>query len=184
MKHMKLKWPLRLFSIVLLAFFLLFMHTLYITPLKPNWLYERVFMKFAFENPQLLSSMRILPTWMDWYSDDLTDQGLAHEKKMQELTLEALSTLRKYDRKSMNEADALNYDMFEYFLVMQVEGLKFAHHNYPLNQLFGIQSEFPSFMSTEHPVTSAQDAENYLARLNKAPLMVNQVMEGLLIREQ
>ena len=95
-----------------------------------------------------------------------------------------LATLQKYDRKGMNESDALNYDMLQYFLAIQVEGEKYAHHNYPLNQLFGIQNEFPTFMATQHPVESEADAENYLARLDKTPAIVEQVMEGLLVRER
>jgi uncharacterized protein (DUF885 family) len=74
--------------------------------------------------------------------------------------------------------------MLEYFLAMQAEGEPFAHHNYPLNQLFGIQNEFPTFMATQHPVASVGEAEDYIARLNKAPAMVDQVMEGLLARER
>lgn len=179
-----LRWFFRLLLLALLAIILLVAHSLLFKPLKPNWFYERVFLEFGIQDPQMLSSMRMLPSWMDWYSDDLTDQSLAQEKKMQAKLKQDLATLQQYDRKSMNEADALNYDMLNYFLEIQAEGEKFSHHNYPLNQLFGIQNEFPTFMATQHPVESVKDAENYLARLNKAPEMVSQVMEGLLVREQ
>lgn len=178
------RWIFRLLLLVLLAIILLVAHTILFKPLKPNWFYERVFIEFGAQDPQMLSSMRMLPSWMDWYSDDLTDQSLAHEKKMQAKLKADLATLKKYDRASMNEADALNYDMLAYFLTMQADGEKYSHHNYPLNQLFGIQNEFPTFMATQHPVESVKDAENYLARLDKVPTMVDQVMEGLLVREQ
>lgn len=179
-----LRWFFRLLLLALLAIILLVAHSLLFKPLKPNWFYERVFLEFGIQDPQMLSSMRMLPSWMDWYSDDLTDQSLAQEKKMQAKLKQDLATLQKYDRKSMNEADALNYDMLNYFLGIQAEGEKYSHHNYPLNQLFGIQNEFPTFMATQHPVESVKDAENYLARLNKSPEMASQVMEGLLVREQ
>lgn len=178
------RWVFRLLLLALLAIILLVAHTILFKPLKPNWFYERVFIEFGTQDPQMLSSMRMLPSWMDWYSDDLTDQSLAQEKKMQAKLKADLATLQKYDRASMNEADALNYDMLAYFLNMQAEGEKFNHHNYPLNQLFGIQNEFPTFMATQHPVESIKEAENYLARLDKVPVMVDQVMEGLLVREQ
>lgn len=179
-----LKWLFRIFLFLLLALLVLVLHTLWFKPLKPEWFYERVFMEYGMEDPQLLSSMRMLPSWMDWYSDDLTDQSLAQEKKMQAKLKQDLATLRRYDRASMDEAGALNYDMLEYFLAMQAEGERFAHHNYPLNQLFGIQNEFPTFMATQHPVASVTEAEDYLARLDKTPVMVEQVMEGLRLREQ
>ena len=178
------RWIFRLFLLALLAVILLIAHTLLFKPLKSDWFYERVFVEYGFQDPQMMSSMRMLPSWMDWYSDDLTDQSLAQERKMQVKLKKDLATLQKYDRKGMNEADALNYDMLQYFLAIQAEGEKYAHHNYPLNQLFGIQNEFPTFMATQHPVESEADAENYLARLDKTPAIVEQVMEGLLVRER
>ncbi|MEY2867090.1 MAG: hypothetical protein RIQ43_1116, partial [Pseudomonadota bacterium] len=178
------RWAFRLILVLLAVLALLFIHTLWFKPLKPNWFYDRVFMEYGFQDPQMMSSMRMLPSWADWYSDDLTDQSLAQEKKLQDKLRADLETLRQYDRAGMNEADALNYDMLEYFLVLQAEGEKYAHHNYPLNQLFGIQNEFPTFMATQHPVASPAEAEDYLARLNKAPVMVDQVMEGVLLRER
>ena len=178
------RWVFRLFLLLLAALALLLIHSIWFKPIKPNWFYDRVFMEYGFQDPQMMSSMRMLPSWMDWYSDDLTDQSLAQEKKLQEKVRADLKTLRRYDRAGMNEADALNYDMLEYFLALQVEGEKYAHHNYPLNQLFGIQNEFPTFMATQHPVGTPSEAEDYLARLGKAPVMVAQVMEGLQVRER
>ena len=178
------RWVFRLFLLLLAAVAVLLIHSIWFKPLKPNWFYDRVFMEYGFQDPQMMSSMRMLPSWADWYSDDLTDQSLAQEKKLQDKLRADLETLRRYDRAGMNEADALNYDMLEYFLALQAEGEKYAHHNYPLNQLFGIQNEFPTFMATQHPVASPAEAEDYLARLNKAPVMVDQVMEGVLLRER
>jgi len=178
------RWVFRLFLLLLAAVALLLIHTIWFKPIKPNWFYDRVFMEYGFQDPQMMSSMRMLPSWMDWYSDDLTDQSLTQEKKLQEKLRTYLETLRRYDRAGMNEADALNYDMLEYFLALQAEGEKYAHHNYPLNQLFGIQNEFPTFMATQHPVGTPAEAEDYLARLGKAPVMVAQVMEGLKVRER
>ena len=178
------RWIFRTLLLLLVIFALLLIHTIWFRPIKPDWFYNRVFAEYGFQDPQMLSSMRMLPIWMDWYSDDLTDMSLAQEKKLQEKLRNDLATLRQYDRAGMNEADALNYDMLEYFLALQTEGEPFAHHNYPLNQLFGIQNEFPTYMATQHPVESATEAKDYVARLNKAPAMVDQVMEGLLLRER
>jgi uncharacterized protein (DUF885 family) len=178
------RWIFRLFVIGLAALALLLIHTIWFRPIKPDWFYNRVFAEYGFQDPQMMSSMRMLPSWMDWYSDDLTDQSLAQEKKLQAKLRADLETLRQYDRAGMNQADALNYDMLEYFLALQAEGEPFAHHNYPLNQLFGIQNEFPTFMATQHPVESMAEAEDYVARLNKTPAMVDQVLEGVLLRER
>ena len=172
---------------LLLAAFLLasalVLHTIYGKPLQIGWFYERVFIEYAVDDPELLSSLGILPRWLEWYSDDLTDRSLAHEARMQAKLRDDLATLRSYDRTVLDESAQLSYDVLDYFLSIQAEGERFGHHDYPLNQLFGIQNGFPTFMATQHSVDSAGDAENYLSRLGKAPVMVDQVMEGLRARE-
>lgn len=161
----------------------LVLHTLHARPLKIDWFFERVFMEYAIDDPELLSSLRMLPPWLDWYSDDLTDRSPAQEHKLQAKLRDDLATLRSYDRGSLGEGQQLSYDVLDYFLSIQAEGERFSHHNYPLNQLFGVQSNFPTFLATQHSVGSARDAENYIARLGKTPVMVAQVMEGLQLRE-
>lgn len=172
---------------LLLAVFLLasalVLHTIYGKPLQIGWFYERVFIEYAVDDPEMLTSLGILPPWLDWYSDDLTDRSLAREAKTQAKLRDDLATLRSYDRASLDESAQLSYDVLEYFLAIQADGERFAHHDYPLNQLFGIQNGFPTFMATQHSVESAGDAGNYVARLGKAPVMVDQVMEGLRVRE-
>ena len=173
---------------LLLAGFLLasalVLHTIYGKPLQIGWFYERVFIEYAVDDPEMLTSLGILPPWLDWYSDDLTDRSLVREEETQAKLRDDLATLRRYDRATLDESGQLSYDVLEYFLAIQAEGERFAHHDYPLNQLFGIQNGFPTFMATQHSVDSAGDAENYIARLGKAPVMVDQVLEGLRVREQ
>jgi len=177
------KWSFRLFFIVVLALGLLIAHTIWFKPFKINWFYERVFFSFGVKNPEMLSSMRILPPALDWFSDDLSDESLAFEDEMRADMKADLATLRSYDRNAMDAEGKLNYDMFEYFLAMMDEGDRFRHHNYPLNQLFGLQSNLPTFMATQHPVSDKNSAEDYIARLDKFPLKFSQAMEGLKARE-
>ncbi len=172
---------------LLLAAFLLasalVLHTIYGKPLQIGWFYERVFIEYAVDDPEMLTSLGILPPWLDWYSDDLTDRSLAREAATQAKLRDDLATLHGYDRAALDESAQLSYDVLDYFLTIQAQGERFRHHDYPLNQLFGIQNGFPTFMATQHSVNSASDAENYVARLGKAPVMVDQVMEGLRVRE-
>lgn len=162
----------------------LVLHTLYARPVKIDWFFERVFIEYAVDDPEMLTSLGMLPSWMDWYSDDLTDRSLAREREMQAKLRDDLATLREYDREAMDENTRLSYDILEYFLAIQADGERFALHNYPLNQLFGVQSNFPTFLATQHGVKSATDAENYIARMLKTPVMVEQVLEGLHAREK
>jgi len=60
---------------VILAATALGLHTAYGKPLKIGWFYERVFIEYALDDPELLTSLGMLPPLMNWYGDDLTDRS-------------------------------------------------------------------------------------------------------------
>lgn len=177
------KWGLRGLALVLVLAVLLVVHTIWFKPLKIEWFFERVFVEYALKDPELLSNLRILPGWLDFYSDKLTDRSLAREAAMSRKLHADLATLRRYDRGRLDEQTRMSYDILEFFLANQVEGEPYRHHNYPLNQLFGVQNGIPTFLATQHPVDNRRDADNYLARLAAIPTVFDQVMEGLRLRE-
>jgi uncharacterized protein (DUF885 family) len=178
-----IRWSVRLVLLLMLGLMLLIAHTVWFKPLSINWFYERVFFEYGLRSPQMLSSMRILPSWMDWYSDDLDDASLAFEDQMTAKIRNDLAMLRRYDASKLQGDERLSYDMLEYFLAIQDEGDRFRHHNYPLNQLFGLQSGLPTFMATQHPIDSRKAAGNYIARLGKFPTVFAQTLQGLKARE-
>ena len=178
------RWSLRLALVVTLLVALFVGHSIWFRPLSINIFFERVFAEYLFKNPEMMSGMRILPAWMNWYNDDLADASLAFEDQMREKLKNDLATLRSYDRSALDADTQVSYDMLDYFLGMQQEGDRFRFHNYPLNQLFGLQNEMPTFMATQHQVESEGEGDDYIARLGKFPRKFEQVMEGLKAREQ
>lgn len=160
------------------------LHTAYGRPLKIDWFFERVFIEYALDDPELLSSMRLLPPWLDWYGDELTDRSPGRARELQAKLRDDLATLREYDRDALDPGRRLSYDILEYFLAIQHEGERFYQHDYPLNQLFGVQSELPSFLASQHAIASTGDAQDYVARLRQFPRVSAQVLAGLREREQ
>ncbi|UXI69568.1 DUF885 domain-containing protein [Tahibacter amnicola] len=179
-----LKVLLWTFVVFVVAIGGLFVHVWYFKPARIDWFYGRVFAKFAVRNPEMLSSMRVLPPWADFYSDDFADASLAEEKRAMDLLKESLATLKSYDRESLTSDGKLSYDVLEYFLRIQVEGEAFAGYEFPVNQMQGIQSALADFMTDQHPVASESEARDYVTRLTKFPLKFDQVIEGLALREQ
>lgn len=178
-----LKWLLGLFLILVAGIGLLFVHVWYFKPAKLDWFYTRVFAKFAVANPEMLSSMRVLPDWLDFYSDDLADASPAEEERQFQQTKSDHDMLLIYDRSGLDAQGKLSYDVLEYFLRLQVEGDKFRGYGFPVNQLFGVQSSLPDFLAQQHQVTNKGEAEDYIKRLNKFPQKFDQVMEGLRLYE-
>jgi uncharacterized protein (DUF885 family) len=154
-------------------------------PFNINLFFEKIFIEFALKNPELLSTLRILePMGINFHNAKLNDGSDAFAHEMNDLVKDDLDSLRKYDRSSLNESQKLSYDMLEWFLQDQVEGMKFMYHNYPLNQLGGVQSQLPSFMASIHYIGNKKDAENYITRLSKFGIRFDQELEGLRIREE
>lgn len=178
-----LKWLLRLLLIVLVLGGAFFVHVWYFKPAKIDWFYNRTFAKFAIDSPEMLSSMRILPGWMDFYGNKLDDASPAAEQRAADLVKSELDTLHRYDVSGMDAEGKLSYDTLEYFLRLQVEGDKFRDLDFPVNQMFGVQSSLPNFMAQVHQVTTAGEAKDYVTRLNLFPAKFAQLLESLKLRE-
>jgi uncharacterized protein (DUF885 family) len=176
------RWAFRGGLLLLLALTLFVLHSLYFKPVSIRIFYERVFASFAIDSPQLLSGLGLLPPALDWSADELDDYSVAQGDRQAAKLEEDLATLRSYDRESLD--DKLSYDTLDYFLGTQVDGLRFRYHDYPLNQLFGTQSNLPSFMASQHRIVGLGSAEDYVARLGEFPRVGREVMEGLKKREE
>lgn len=177
------KWLLGLvFSIILLAAAVL-AHTWYFKPLKIDWFYTRVFAAFALDSPEMLSSLRILPSVLDFHSTKLDDVSPAQNDKTFNDMTNGLATLKEYDRSALDRDGQLSYDTLAYFLQVQVDGGAYRYHGFPVNQLHGLQSQLPDFMVQIHQVTNNTEADNYITRLSKVPRKFDQLIEDLRLRE-
>lgn len=177
------KWLIGFLLTVVLLIAALGVHTWYFKPLKIDWFYGRVFAAFAFDSPEMLSSMRILPSWLDFHSTKLDDASPAHADKMFNDLKEGLATLKRYDRSELDREGKLSYDTLAYFLQVQVDGEAYRLHDFPVNQMHGLQSALPDFMVQIHQVTNLDEANNYITRLNKVPRKFDQLIESLKLRE-
>jgi uncharacterized protein (DUF885 family) len=169
--------------IILLAWF--FIALLWGKPWSVKGLYLRTFLKFALKGPELLTMLGILEKFgLHGHNAKLSDASEAFQDKMFAFIRRDLGFLRSYSRKRQDKAALLSTDIMDWFLDDITRGERFRHHDYPLNQMFGIQSELPNFMMTLHPVISTLEGRNYVKRLRRFGVKFDQVMEGLLIREK
>ena len=154
-------------------------------PLNIDHFYERVFIEFLLDDPQLLSQLGFIDnSLLDFHSDDLTDSSPARAQKLADKTRSDLELLRSYDREDQSKSQQLSTDILEWFIDDAVRGERFMYHSYPVNQLCGVQSNLPSFMDATHQVKNKKSAENYIARLSKFGIKFDQVIEGLKLREE
>jgi uncharacterized protein (DUF885 family) len=179
-----LKWGFGLFLILLLAAGALLAHTIWFKPVRVGWFYEKVFLEYGMTDPQMLSQLGLLErVGIRGHNARLTDASEERATQMLEKLKRDLATLRSYNRSRLSPQEQLSYDILENFLAVAAEGERWRYHNYPMNQLFGVQNGLPTFMATTHRVEDATGAEHYLARLSQFGVRLDQAIEGVKLRE-
>ena len=92
--------------------------------------------------------------------------------------------LKAYDLASQTPEQQLSTRVLTWFIESQLQGERFRFHDYPVNQLFGVQSQTPDFLISQHLIADRRGADDYLARLDEVGRKFDQVLEGLTLREQ
>jgi uncharacterized protein (DUF885 family) len=158
--------------------------TIWLRPWSVDHFYARVFIQFALRHPMLLTSMGFLEnTPFRGYADELDDLSVASARAEAEFVERSLRTLRAYDRSRMSPVSRRSAEVMDWFLEDQRRGSAFLFHDYPVNQLAGIQSGLPDFMLTIQPLRRERDARAYVARVEKFPRAFDQTIEGLRLRD-
>lgn len=154
-------------------------------PMNINRFFDRVMLQFAMSNPEIMSMLRIFEKFgYHRHNSRLNDESDSHKKAQETKLLKNLAMLRSYDRNRLSAKDRLSRDIMEWYLADMAEGVEFSYHDYPVNQLFGVQNQLPTFLATMHQITNRREAKYYIARLSQVGVKFRQVIEGLRIREE
>ncbi|HKQ58067.1 MAG TPA: DUF885 domain-containing protein [Candidatus Eisenbacteria bacterium] len=159
--------------------------TLWFKPWSIDHFYGRVFIRYALRHPMMLTQLGMLDgTPLDFHSDKLDDFSVAFQEADAKFGREQLAILKSYDRSHMSPSQKLSAQVLEWFLTDAVNGERFMYSDYPVNQLFGAQSSLPDFMITTHPLKRPKDAENYVKRVERFGVAIDQVIGQLTVREK
>ena len=172
------------FGLLLAALAIFLVPTIWLKPWSIDHYYTRVFLRFAARHPMMLSQLGLFDgTPLDFYSSKLDNMSPENEQKEARFVDGELATLRSYPRASMSSPGKLSYDVLEWFLVNQQQDNKFLYYDYPVNQLFGVQSRLPDFMINIHPLKNPAEARAYISRVGQFGAAIDQTIEGLEVRE-
>lgn len=180
-----LKWLGLTVAVVLLFGVTFVAHTWYFKPVNINLYFGRAFFQVALQSPEMLSSIHVLEQFgINGHNAELDDESQAAGDRLFAHMEEVRSTLLSYEDEDLSEADQMSKRVAMSMLNMLPDAKKFRYHNYPVNQLFGVQNGFPSFMESTHQIHSIGDAEDYVSRLSKVGIKFDQVLVGLRLREE
>ncbi|MGI8893989.1 MAG: DUF885 domain-containing protein [Bacteroidia bacterium] len=112
------------------------------------------------------------------YNDRITDHSAeAHFARYDSLR-QFKSRVQEVNRNSISEANKINYDLFLRMINEDLEGEKFNGHYTPINQMGGLHINFPQLINVQ-PLNNEKDYKDYISRLNKFPLQVNNIITNM-----
>lgn len=108
------------------------------------------------------------------FNDRWTDMSVKAIAARGAATGVALGRLHKIDRNGLSEIDRLNYDTFEWQLKQALLRQQFREHLLPIGMAGGVQTL--DGMVEVLPFNSEKDFQDWLARLNTLPVLVDQTI--------
>ncbi len=146
---------------------------------------DRTPIRIAFQRPETLTSLGFLESLgINGHNAELNDAHPDRTTELFDVLREYRAGLDQYADDTLDANQLMSKQVARYLLDILVEAEAYRYHFYPANQMFGIQSAFPSFMEAQHQVRSIEDAEHYLARMEKLQRKYKQQLLDLIIREQ
>ncbi|MDP3460525.1 MAG: DUF885 domain-containing protein [Hyphomonas sp.] len=107
--------------------------------------------------------------------DEWTDPSEAFELAELEFQRADVAEMKAaFDFDKLDHQSQLSWRLAEYQIERAEAAFPFRGHSYTFNQMFGVQSGIPAFLINQHKVTSASDAEAYIARLEGVPAYLGQ----------
>ncbi|MBA2431849.1 MAG: DUF885 domain-containing protein [Chthoniobacterales bacterium] len=180
-----LKWFLGIVLVLFLIAAIFAVNAIWFRPWSLGVFYEKIFIELLFDEPELLSSLGLVERFgITAHNGKLRDESPAHQQEGFDLYRRSLAQLHQYPLEKQTASQRLSTAILDWYLTDEVEGEKWQWHNYPVNQMYGVQNEFPSFMANTHRLRGARDCEYYVQRLRALPLKFDQLLEGLKVREQ
>src|SRR5438034_8202530 len=180
-----LQWLGVTITIMVVAIVVFLINLVCFRPWSLNLFYEKVFAEVVFDHPELLSTLGLVEQFgITSHNGKLDDESPSHQQGEFDRWKRDLTQLREYPLDRQSPSQELSTHVLDWFLEMEVEGEKWQWHNYPVNQLFGVQNQFPSFMANTHRLLNRKDCDYYLKRLDALPNKFDQVLDGLKVREQ
>jgi len=114
--------------------------------------------------------------------DDLSKESETEELERKKTRLTYLRDSVNLD--ALNEATKLSYKLAVQQIEDDIADYEYRLYNYPVNQMFGMHSQVPSFLINMHQITNKSDAEAYISRLNGVAAVFDQLIVNLKEREE
>lgn len=145
-----------------------------------NAFFEDQFNKEVARSPMTQTYLGIKTDYDKW--DDPSD---AYAQESLRLQREAVKEMKaSFDFDALPAQAQISYRLAEYQLKQAEAAFPFRNHSYSFNQMFGAQSSVPAFLINQHKVTSLDDANAYIKRLEGVSGYLGTIVENARLAEQ
>ncbi|MBT1449911.1 DUF885 family protein [Glaciecola sp. XM2] len=131
-----------------------------------------------------LSPMRQSRLGLKWDYDKWDDASPEALQANRELLEQRLAQSNTFDIAQLNEQEQSSLRLYQEDITRKLANDEFRFHSYILNQFRGPHTSVPSFLINIHKVSSVEDAQAYIARLNGVKPYFDQIIEQLKLREE
>jgi uncharacterized protein (DUF885 family) len=154
-------------------------------PFLFNNFLNRTLVKEALDSPETLTSIGILENLgITGHNAHLNDASDASSIALLQRLKKVRETMLQYKDEDLSEDELLSKDIAMYLLNLLDDLQTYQYHDYPFNQMSGMQSGFPSFMDAQHVISDVESVENYISRLSESKRYFTQTLEGMRVREE
>lgn len=131
--------------------------------------------QWELESSPMAQSYRGLKQQYDQW-DDLSD---AFQTKLHNDRQSFLNQASTINQQALSAETKLTIDVLIYGLKQEVEGFEYRHMSFPVNQMFGLHTQIPTFMANIHQVSSIEDARDYITRIKGVAKLMNQLIDQM-----
>ncbi|WP_448212174.1 DUF885 domain-containing protein [Colwellia sp. MEBiC06753] len=146
---------------------------------KANALFDQIFDEGVDRSPMMQTYLGIKKDYDKW--NDISEENNLKEL---EITKADLKRIQALDVDKLDAQTKVSYALLEQKLKQEIEDFKWRHHNYPVNQMFGLHSQVPAFLINQHSIADEKEAQDYIARVNGTNTLINQLIDNLKVREE
>ncbi len=141
---------------------------------RVNAFFEQTFEESLARSPMSLTYLgrkERLGEWDD-ISPEFAEETLAIAKRN-------LATLLEFNYNTLDADTKLSFDLMKQDLQETIEDHQWRLYNYPVNQMFGTHSGVPSLLINQHRISSLDDAQAYISRLNGIDAYFAQLIKNI-----
>ena len=128
-------------------------------------------------NPNLAVSSRYFSgEEQDRLDRQLTSDAPAARAARTAFVRRTLAELARFDRDGLTDAQRVSADLLQYQLQNYLDDERYDQYRFPFNQFSGANVGLVNVLTVQHPMRTAGDAANYVARLQQVGVRISEAL--------